>query len=137
MTDFEAVLSDLNRLTAQVSDGSLKPSDEQLEALPEVVGTNEDETIKVSIKAGTVTRVELHPKAHRLDNVTLGEQLTEAINAAIQANLEAVMQGNADLGTPDYASLNQQLNDIQTESLRSMQRYTDGMLDMLRKAKEL
>lgn len=102
----------------------------------EVEGKSYDDRITVTMKAGRVASIDLQPQATRLDNKTLGEEITKAVNAAIDANLDAVLHGTEE-GAVDYASLTKRLQDIQGESIRQLDRYTNAMSDMLRHVKDL
>lgn len=115
---------------------NLRPDPAALENAPEVVGTAFDERISVRMKAGRVLGVEIQPPARRLDAEELSDHLTEAINKAIDANLEAMTSG-ADAEVPDLQALNAQLQDVQRESISQLEKYTSGMEEMLRNAKNL
>lgn len=115
---------------------NLRPGASAFADAPEVVGTAYDERITVRMKAGRVLGVEIQPPARRLDADELSEHLTEAINAAIDANLEA-MTSSADAQAPDLRALNDQLHQVQRESITQLEKYTSGMEEMLRNAKTL
>ena len=133
MSDFDAMFNDLLRQTRSAADG-LGPSAEALDEAPEVIGHAYDDRINVTMKAGRVTAVEIQPPARKLDAVQLGEELVTAINNAIDANLAAIM---ADQEQPDFTALSEQLHQVQAESVRQLNKYTEGMYDMLRQAKEM
>lgn len=120
--------------TQRAVDG-LGPTPEQLEQADEVVGRAHDGRINVFMQAGRVTRVEIQPPARKLDPDELGEQLTLAINAAIDANLAVMVAHQGD--QPDFESLSKQLQSIQAESVRQLGKYTEGMHEMLRNARDL
>ena len=135
MTDsFDAMFSDLIAQTQRAADG-LGPDAEQLDEMDEVVGHAADERVAVYMKAGKVTRVELQPPVRKLELHELGDELVVAINAAIEANLASVMSLQQD--QPDFESLTGQLHSIQTESIRQLEKYTQGMYEMLKNAKEM
>lgn len=131
---FDAMFADLIAQTQRAVDG-LGPSAEQLEQAPEVKGTAYDERISVTMRAGRATHVEIQPPARRLDPEDLGDHLVTAINAAIDANL-AAMTTSTDTPT-DFSALSEQLQAVQAESVRQLDKYTQGMHEMLRQAKEM
>lgn len=132
--DFDKMFTDLIGQTQRAVDG-LGPSAEDLEAAAEVVGAAYDDRIRVTMKAGKVTGVDLQPPVRRLELHELSEHLVEAINAAIDANLAALLAQQGD--QPDFENLSQQLQSIQAESIRQLNKYTDGMHEVLKNAKEL
>lgn len=100
----------------------------------EVEGKAHDDRITVKMKAGKVTEIDLQPMVMRLDNKTLGEEIAKAVNAAIDANVAAMMNSAQGL---DYQTLTKDLREIQGESLRQLDQYTEAMLSMLRGVKDL
>lgn len=132
--NFDSMFSDLIAQAQRAVDG-LGPTGEQLEDAPEVTGTAYDDRITVTMKAGRAIAVEVQPPARRLDPEELGEQLVIAINAAIDANLAAMMQTQGP--QPDFESLSKDLRAVQAESIRQLDKYTSGMYEMLNNAKEL
>lgn len=133
--NFDRMFGDLIAQTQKAVDG-LGPTPEQLENAQEVVGSAYEERINVFVKAGRVTRVEIQPPARRLDSEELSDHLAQAINAALDANLAAMTSGQGE-ERPDFEALTQQLRSIQAESVRQMEKYNQGMYEMLRQAKEM
>lgn len=131
---FDKMFADLISQAQSAVDG-LGPSAEQLEAAEKVSGHAFDNRITVSMKAGRVTRVEIQPPARRLEAEELGEQLVIAMNKALDANLAAVLEQQGE--QPDFEALTEQLQSVQAESVRQLDKYTQGMYEMLRNAKEL
>ncbi|MGA4506585.1 hypothetical protein ACQB6R_13635 [Propionibacteriaceae bacterium G1746] len=132
--NFDKLFSDLIAETQRAVDG-LVPTADQLGQTEEVVGHAHDDRISVYMKAGKVTRVELQPPVRKLDLPELGEHLVTAINAALEANIAALTAQQGD--QPDFAQLSQRLQSIQAESVRQLNKYTEGMHEMLRSARDL
>lgn len=130
-TDFSALL---DNLVAQASHTS--EAQQEFEPIEPVIGegTAFNERVRVRIENGKVTEFDLRPEAMRLTNADLGGHLVTAVNAALVAYQQAMVEAVTDEQT-DFGQLQSQLRDMQAESLRVIDRYTDAMGEMLRKAK--
>ena len=125
---FDKLVEQANH-TADKDDQTFEP------AAPVVAeGTAFKERIRVRIENGKVTEFDLRPEAMRLTNADLGDHLVTAVNAALAAYQQAMTEAITDEQT-DFGQLQSQLRDMQSESLRVIDKYTDAMGEMLRKAK--
>lgn len=130
-TDFSAIFDNLveQANAAAESESGFEP--------PEPViaeGTAFDDRIRVRIENGRVTEFDLRPEAMRLTNADLADHLVTAVNQALTGYQQALTEAMTDEQT-DFGQLQSQLRDLQSESLRAIDKYTDAMGEMLRRAK--
>ncbi len=132
--EFSELIERLTAQTQRMADGGIPVPD--LEAIPvEVEGYDEDELIRVQMTNGKVTSVDVQPHALRGAHV-LGDLIKDAVNAALDAHLAAVMAQITE-EKADFAKLTKDLRSMQVESLRAMNNFTDGMQDALKQAVRL
>lgn len=90
--------------------------------------------IRMRMEAGRLTGLEINAKAMRQTNVGLADELGHTFNALLedyQARVVAtITEQQADLG-----GLPASLREIQADSVRAMDRYTQGLLDIVRTVK--
>lgn len=128
---FGSMFDDLLRLTQQpppVTPDAI--SDTPVEGH----GSAYDDQIRVRMVNGQVAAFDVQPRALRLDNAELGERLAEAVNTAIADYQASVTRAMAESQT-DFAALSQGVREVQAEAMRSIERYTDQMMQMLKQAK--
>lgn len=129
---FRQVFRDLDAELGRVETVSPGPD---LEASPVTAeGTAADERLRVTITNGRVVEVSLQPQLLRLGNAELGDHITEAVNNALEAYQTALMAALAEL-SPDLGQVRQQVRQIGEDSIRSLDTYTDTMLQMLKQAR--
>ena len=133
--DYRRLFDDLDATIGQVQAGGISIPAEDPD-LPEVVGMSYEERIVVRMKNTRVTKVEIQPLAMRLDNESLGEHLAEAFNQALEASVAQAVERVAGQNT-DLGNLRKHLREIQADSLRSMQNYTNQLEFMLKQVKTL
>lgn len=110
--ELEQLLSRSRQLLGAVRRGEPEPESEPVVAIREAA----DGLIRVVASDGHIERIELVPRAMRLDSQTLGEELTRAVNAAL-ADLRTA-SGSA--RGADLEVLDRQLSEVQDEGLRRM-----------------
>lgn len=132
--EFNDLFERLTAQTQRAAEGGLPAPD--LAANPvEVAASDENGLVTVRMLNGKVAGVDIEPQALRGGHV-LGDLVKEAVNAALDAHLEAVMAQLTDEQS-DFAQLTKELQSIQTESLKAMNNFTDGMQDALKQAVRL
>ncbi len=124
-----------DRLVTEVGRAEALQTQPVQPAVPvEVEVSGHEDRIRIRLVAGQVAELTLHPAAMRLSNAELADHLRETFNEALAAYQSAVVQAVTEDDT-DLGALQHRLRDIQRETARSMQRYSDQMLAMLRAAK--
>lgn len=123
-------MSDFDHLFDQLAKAAAQPFQ-----VPEVEaeGRSDDDLIVITMAAGQVSEVTVHPLATRLGTAELADHIQSAINGAIAAHSERLveaMQGQQ----ADPGALQGNLEQIRTETSQSMQRYLQSMEDMMRQA---
>lgn len=98
-------------------------------------GCDPDERVSVTMTDGQVTEVRLADHAVRLPRTDLEQAIRDAVNAALVAQTAAMVEAMGEPGT-DFAALSSSLRSIQAETIQTMNRYTDSMLEMLRTVKK-
>jgi DNA-binding protein YbaB len=88
-------------------------------------GGDEDGLIAITVSAGgRVTEVSVNPRAMRMDSVTLGEHLMEAVNAALDD-----LRDNAPAASAaDFGGLSEQLKEIRENTERRFASYTGALV---------
>ncbi|WP_139585507.1 YbaB/EbfC family nucleoid-associated protein [Micromonospora orduensis] len=82
-----------------------------------------------------VESVTVDPRALRMGAEMLGEQITLAVNAALD-DLRLAAGEAADAPAVDPVALGQQLDELQNESVRSMAAMTDALTDAVRRIQQ-
>ncbi|MEU7842414.1 YbaB/EbfC family nucleoid-associated protein [Micromonospora sp. NPDC049114] len=82
-----------------------------------------------------VQSVTVDPRALRMGAEMLGEQITMAVNAALD-DLRLAAGEAADAPAVDPVALGQQLDELQNESVRSMAAMTDALTDAVRRIQQ-
>lgn len=82
-----------------------------------------------------VESVTVDPRALRMGTEMLGEQITLAVNAALD-DLRLAAGEAADAPAVDPVALGQQLDELQNESVRSMAAMTDALTDAVRRIQQ-
>ncbi|HOB04237.1 MAG TPA: YbaB/EbfC family nucleoid-associated protein [Propionibacteriaceae bacterium] len=132
--EFNDLFGRLSAQTQRIADGDIPVPD--LETTPvEVEGYDEDQLIGVRMTNGKVTSVDVQPQALRGNHV-LGDLIKDAVNAAIDAHMATVMAQLTE-EQADFAKLTKELQSIQTDSLKAMDNFTDGMMQSLQQAVRL
>ncbi len=136
--DFNAVLERLQGNLSQFVDDPQSAAGEF--QIPEVEGhgTALDEQINVTMSQEKFTELTIDPRAMRLANAQLAEHLLEAFNAALEDhNRQMMEQLTQQHPTGDGESLQQDLRQIQADSLQAMKKYTDSLFDALGQVRRL
>ncbi len=129
---FRQLFDDLDTQLTQAQTPTTSPDLENNPVTAE--GTAADERLRVTITNGRVVEVSLQPQLLRLGNAELGDHITEAVNNALEAYQTALMAALAEL-SPDLGQVRQQVRQIGEDSIRSLDTYTDTMLQMLKQAR--
>ncbi len=133
MESLRQVFADLDAQLARAEAPSPGPD---LESSPVTAeGTAADERLRVTVTNGRVQEVSLQPQLLRLSNAELGDHIAEAVNNALEAYQTALMAQLSQL-SPDLGAVRDQVRQIQEDSIRSLDAYTDSMLQMLRQVKQ-
>ena len=91
-----------------------------------------DGRLKVTLGAdGRVTGVDIHPVLLREGSTYLGEQLADAVNAALDARAEF---SSSTEPVPDLDALNASIELVQDAGIRQMRQVTNSFAAALRRA---
>ncbi|MET8526138.1 YbaB/EbfC family nucleoid-associated protein [Micromonospora sp. NPDC005172] len=91
--------------------------------------------IEVVAVGQRVESVTVDPRALRMGTEMLGEQITLAVNAALD-DLRLAAGDPGDAPEVDPVALGQQLDELQNESVRSMAAMTDALTDAVRRIQQ-
>jgi hypothetical protein len=80
---------------------------------------------------GRLVELSLDDRTAGMSRPELQREIMAAVNAA-WASSRGADEGEAAVANIDPAVLNERLTEVQAQSLRSMQRITDGLLDAMR-----
>ncbi|WP_026403502.1 YbaB/EbfC family nucleoid-associated protein [Actinomadura rifamycini] len=130
--DLDRMLTEARKALESMRQGKAAPGTGGAETV-EGVGEADDGRVKVTaVSGGRLKKVEINPRAMRLPAEELGEHLVTAANAA----LDDLRSNAADAAGPavDIDRLNQQVEEIQNESLRQMTMISQAFNDAISKA---
>lgn len=139
LSDFAQALAESQQALAELRAGPVADapetgaaSDGETEQL-----TGQGEAADGRVKARVVTggrfeSVQLDPRALRMDSEELGEQITLAVNAAVD-DLRTKAAEQRPAGLPDLQTLSEQLVELQDVSVRRMSTFVEGLDDALGK----
>jgi hypothetical protein len=97
-------------------------------------GTGADGLIEVIAEGQRLTSVTVDPRAMRLPAEEFGAELLSAVNAALASADPASAAEAAAL--PDPAALSRQLEELQNQSVRQMERYTQSISEVMAALKQ-
>ncbi|MEH1168087.1 YbaB/EbfC family nucleoid-associated protein [Micromonospora sp. CPCC 205539] len=92
--------------------------------------------VEVVVVGQRVESVTLDPRALRMGAEMLGEQITLAINSALDDLRLQAGEAAVDAPEVDPAALGRQLDDLQNESVRSMAAMTEALTDAVRRIQQ-
>ena len=72
----------------------------------------------------------------RAGSAGIGDLIKAAVNAAIDAHMAQVMAKLTE-DSSDFAQMTNELKQIQLDSLKSMDQFSEGIMDVLRQASRL
>ncbi|MFC8297037.1 YbaB/EbfC family nucleoid-associated protein [Micromonospora orduensis] len=134
MTEFDRLFQQTRqalasmRSTGQVPDGlDVQPA--------RGTGSAAGGQVEVVAVGQRVESVTVDPRALRMGAEMLGEQITLAVNAALD-DLRLAAGEAADAPAVDPVALGQQLDELQNESVRSMAAMTDALTDAVRRIQQ-
>lgn len=128
--DIDRLLGDARRLLAEVR--SAAPADAGLGDLEELRGEAEaaDGLIRATVGiGGRLESLRADPRAMRLGSEALCEEIMVAVNGALD-DLQAKAR-QAGPAVPDRAALDRQLEELQSESVRRMEMFTQGVAEAI------
>jgi DNA-binding protein YbaB len=123
--DLDRLLQDTRRVLSEL--GARRPDQD---VLPDLrgVGTAADDQVRASVAVGgRLETLTVNPRLMRMGSEALCEQIVAAVNAAVDDLATKVVESAPEV--PDQADLGQQLEEIQTESVRRMETFTQGVAD--------
>ena len=123
--DFEQALETSRRLLAGVPGGVAEGTPEG--GAPEGYGEAADGLVRAVASGGRIDRVELSPRVMRMDSQTLAEEITRAVNAA----LDELRVSTAQARGVDLVALQQQVRQAQDEGVRRMALFTSAIQDAM------
>lgn len=93
-----------------------------------------EDRVTVVLEGSEIAELRLHPQVMRQSNGELADLLRATVNTALAEHQAATVAALSEQQT-DFAALQGRLREIQADAGRSMQAYTQGMLEMLKQAK--
>lgn len=126
--EFERLLEDTRRVLEQIRSGDGEVPDEE-----EVHGEGEaaDGQVRaVVVTGGRLKSLSVDPRAMRMGSAALCEQIVVAVNAALD-DLRGKAAGQPVTSAADPAALAERIRDLQNESVRQMDRFSQGIADVL------
>lgn len=130
--DFNELMNRLQGSLTQMADDPQAAANEF--ALPEIEGHASvfDDKIRVTMDSEGFRDLTIDPRAMRLSNAELAEQLLDLFNKALQDHNEKMMQALTEQHpSGDNENLQSELRQIQTQSVQAMKKYTDSLFDAL------
>lgn len=123
----ERLLANTRQLLDELAAGRADPADtEELHGHGEAA----DGQIRVTAASGgRIESVSINPRLLRAGTETLGEQITIAVNAALDDLGTKVGEHAAAAAVADPALLAERLRDLHAESVRQMGMFTQGITD--------
>jgi hypothetical protein len=118
--------ADIGRLIADLR-ATMTPPNTTPETEPQTVRTTAADGLIEIIAApgGRIEAVNLDPRVMRMPSQTLGEELRDAVNAALDTLRSAVPTADA----TDPSALKARLEEIQTTSVQQMQSFVQAITD--------
>ncbi|WP_410811877.1 YbaB/EbfC family nucleoid-associated protein [Micromonospora sp. 067-2] len=92
--------------------------------------------VEVVMVGQRVESVTLDPRALRMGAELLGEQITLAVNAALDDLRLQAADASVDAPPVDTVALDQTLDELQNESVRSMAAMTEALTDAVRRIQQ-
>ena len=139
LSDFAQALVESQKALAELRAGHVGGAPEAASTdAPETEQlTGEGEAANGRVKARVVTggrfeSIQIDPRALRMDSNDLGEQITLAVNAALD-DLRTKAAEQRPTGFPDLQALSEQMVELQDESVRRMSTFVEGLDDALGK----
>ena len=133
--EFDDLFRRLGVQTQRLADGDV-PVPNLDEEPVEVEGSDPDELIRIRLLNGMVTGGDVHPAAMKAGSAGIGDLIKAAVNAAIDAHMAQVMAKLTE-DSSDFAQMTNELKQIQLDSLKSMDQFSEGIMDVLRQASRL
>jgi hypothetical protein len=125
--DLDRLLQDTRRALSEL--GARRPD---RDVLPDLrgVGTAADDQVRASVAVGgRLETLTVNPRLMRMGSEALCEQIVVAVNAAVDDLATKVVESAPKPPDSDPAELGQQLDEIRTESVRQMEKFTQGVTD--------
>lgn len=133
VTQFDRLLEQTRQVLAamRTPDGAAPAPGTEVEPV-RGVGSAAGGQVEVVVAGQRVESVTLDPRALRMGADLLGEQLVQAVNAALDDLREQAAAKAQPGSTADPAQLGRTLDELQNESVRSMSAMTEALTDAVR-----
>ncbi len=135
VTEFDRLFQQTRRALASMRSTGPAPDDELGVEPARGTGSAAGGQVEVVAVGQRVESVTVDPRALRMGAEMLGEQITLAVNAALD-DLRLQAGTAAEAPDVDPAALGQQLDELQNESVRSMAAMTDALTDAVRRIQQ-
>lgn len=136
VAQYDRMLEQTRRVLTAMRTPGEAPPDDGLEAEPvRSVGSAAGGQVEVVMVGQRVESVTLDPRALRMGAELLGEQLVQAVNAALDG-LRHQAGGDAQAPSVDPERLGRTLDELQNESVRSMSAMTEALADAVRRIQQ-
>ncbi|MEU5905784.1 YbaB/EbfC family nucleoid-associated protein [Micromonospora sp. NPDC047527] len=135
MTEFDRLFQQTRQALASMRSTGQAPDDGVSAQPARASGSAAGGQVEVVAVGQRIESVTVDPRALRMGAEVLGEQITLAVNAALD-DLRLQAGEAADAPTVDPVALGQQLDELQNESVRSMAAMTDALTDAVRRIQQ-
>ncbi|MEU8168051.1 YbaB/EbfC family nucleoid-associated protein [Micromonospora sp. NPDC049004] len=134
VTEFDRLFQQTRQALASMRSTGQAPDDLEVEPA-RGTGSAAGGQVEVVAVGQHVESVTVDPRALRMGAEMLGEQITMAVNAALD-DLRLAAGEAADAPAVDPVALGQQLDELQNESVRSMAAMTNALTDAVRRIQQ-
>ncbi|MBM0234583.1 YbaB/EbfC family nucleoid-associated protein [Micromonospora sp. STR1_7] len=135
MTEFDRLFQQTRQALASMRSTGQAPDDGTGVQPARGTGSAAGGQVEVVAVGQRVESVTVDPRALRMGAEMLGEQITLAVNAALD-DLRLQAGDAVDAPAVDPVALGQQLDELQNESVRSMAAMTDALTDAVRRIQQ-
>lgn len=120
----------IERLRAQIESAAAVPPDAPPVTLPAAEGHGQalDAQISVTVSGGSVTDLEIGPRAMRVPATELARAITDAVNEAIEQYTQAAARASADEAMP-FGAQAAVLRELQIDAVAGLQTYMQGLFE--------
>jgi DNA-binding protein YbaB len=134
--EFDRLFEQTRRVLSSMRATGVAPDAEEAAEPARGTGSAAGGQVEVVVVGQRVESVNLDPRSLRMGAELLGEQITLAMNAALDDLREQTARSGAEAPDVDPAALGQTLGELQNESVRSMSAITEALGDAVRRIQQ-
>ncbi|MET7705457.1 YbaB/EbfC family nucleoid-associated protein [Micromonospora sp. NPDC005413] len=136
MTEFDRLFQQTRQALASMRSTGQVPGDGLAVEQARGTGSAAGGQVEVAMVGQRVESVTVDPRALRMGAELLGEQITLAVNAALDDLRLQAGEAAVDAPPVDPVVLGEKLDELQNESVRSMAAMTDALTDAVRRIQQ-